>query len=94
VNIREIQTNIELLDSKEILNFCFNIFTALINCIESKSSTIHPGLEFPEELKEIKLKLDEILLKQILLNFISNAVKFNKFGMIKLQTKLNESQNF
>jgi signal transduction histidine kinase len=29
-----------------------------------------------------------------LLNFISNAVKFNKFGMIKLQTKLNESQNF
>lgn len=94
INIKDIRINIESLDPKEILYFCFNILTSLIECSENKFYSINPVLEFAEELNYIKLKSDEVRLKQILINFISNAVKFTKFGEIKLQAKLNEKQNF
>jgi len=93
-DINEIRINVDFMDLKEVLNFCFNILKALVKCNENKANSIKPLLEIEEEIQSIKLMSDEIRLKQIILNFLSNAVKFTKFGNIKLLAKLTEKKDF
>ncbi len=92
--IHEIRTNKEIINIKDSLIFCFNILNALLKCSENKVNSIIPILEISKEVKEVKLKSDEIHLKQIILNFISNAVKFTKFGSIKITAKILDKKQF
>jgi len=77
---------------KDILKFCFDILNALLLCRNSENSTIGV-LKFCEIINYLIIKSDEIRIKQILLNFISNAVKFTKSGSIEISAKIKENLN-
>lgn len=72
---------------KEIIHFCFDILNTLLFCKESKSN-VKSILNFDENISEYTIVSDELRLKQIILNFISNAIKFTKSGSIVLDCKL------
>jgi signal transduction histidine kinase len=77
---------------KEVLDFCNNILKTLIECNENKSGNIITYTEIDESLDDILISTDETRLKQVILNFISNAYKFTFDGFIKLKAKvINES---
>jgi len=71
----------------EILNFSFAILTSLIKCSKMKMENIQPILTIAEEIKSIHISTDDIKLKQILLNLISNSVKFTNSGFIEIVAK-------
>lgn len=76
----------------EILQFCFHILNSLLSCYKIKKKNIKTELILIKDLENILIESDEIRIKQILLNFISNAVKFTKTGSIILKTKIIEDQ--
>ncbi len=71
----------------DILNFSYSILTSLIKCSKIKSKSIYPKLSISEEIKNFIIYTDEIKLKQILLNLISNSVKFTYSGYIEIEAK-------
>jgi len=83
-NINDIQLNNQNINLKEISEFCFDILKSLLYCNYSKFEKIKPELIFDDSLDYIQLYSDEFRIKQILLNFISNSVKFTNEGFIKL----------
>mgnify|MGYP000898912592 CR=1 FL=1 len=83
----EIKININAIDMKDIMDFCFQILNSLLFCNIKKKEKIKASLIFDESLEFIKIFSDELRIKQILLNFISNAVKFTNEGEIKLKCK-------
>jgi signal transduction histidine kinase len=83
-NLRIVPSEFKLNDT---LDFCFNVLKTLIECNENKNSKIKTILNIDEKVKNITISLDEHRLKQILLNFISNAVKFTTSGFIKLSAR-------
>ena len=87
----DIETNLRPINIKEISNFCFEILKCLIDCNSLKYERIKPILYFDERLSERKIVSDEIRIKQVLLNFISNSVKFTKFGKITLAFEIDDS---
>ena len=72
---------------KEVLDFGFNVLKTLVECNENKVNKIETMLDNDENVEDIAVLSDENRLKQILLNFISNSVKFTISGFIKIQTK-------
>ena len=85
-NIKMILNKNEIL-VREILDFSFNVLKTLIECNENKINKINTTLEIDENVDKMTIVSDENRLKQIFLNFISNAVKFTKSGYIKIQAK-------
>ncbi len=83
-NIDDIQLNNQKIDLRDISTFCFDILKSLLYCNNYKFKKIIPELFFDDLLDFIELYTDEVKLKQILLNFISNSVKFTNEGFIKL----------
>jgi CheY-like chemotaxis protein len=75
---------------KDTLDFCFNVLDTLIDCNESKSRNIKVSHEYMDEIKHVSILSDELKLKQILLNLISNSVKFTTSGFIKLTSHLDD----
>lgn len=69
---------------KELLTFCYEILEALIFCSGNKNNTIKPVLYIDEEIEDLVFTSDELRVKQILLNLITNSVKFTKFGKITI----------
>ncbi len=55
----------------QILNFSYSILSTLIKCSESKSKKFLPKLTISEDIKNFMIYIDQIKLKQILLNLIS-----------------------
>ena len=87
LSYEDIQIFVDKINLKDILNFSFDILNALLCCKSSDNST-KAILNFNDKLNSYVIKSDEIRIKQILLNFISNAVKFTKCGSITIDTKL------
>ncbi len=77
--IKQERHQIDILDLSE---YCFNILKTLVECHENKVSNIKISREIYCNLKSFKVFRDENLIKQILLNFISNSVKFTHSGCI------------
>ena len=69
---------------KDILTFCYDILEALIFNKVGLSDTIKPVLYLSKTAESMIIKTDEIKLKQLLLNLITNSVKFTKNGKITL----------
>ncbi len=76
--------NLENVNVSEILSFAFRILKTLLIYKKDKFQFIEPILEIDET--DIEIKTDINRFKQILLNLISNAVKFTKSGFIKIKS--------
>jgi len=90
--ISQINFNYSYIDIREILNFCFQILNSLLTLNKRKEKDIISELRFIDCLDSFIIESDEIRIKQILLNFISNAVKFTKEGKIILKVKKISTQ--
>lgn len=87
-DISDIRLNQAQVDIKEIMDFSFNILNSLLSCNKSKNENIKSEIRLLDNLDSLIVKeSDEIRIKQILLNFVSNAVKFTHEGKIILKTK-------
>ena len=84
-NIEQIKINSHEINLREIVNFCYDIMICLLKSSHSKEEAINPILEFQDEIHDLHIISDEFRLKQILLNLISNSVKFTKSGWIKIK---------
>lgn len=85
----------ENVNLKKISSFCYDITrTLLIN--KGKEDYITVENDFDENINNFEILSDEFRLKQILLNFLSNSVKFTRSGLIKIKSELisqNENTN-
>ena len=70
---------------KEVIIFCYNILKTLVDCNEMKRNNIDTSLEIDDLIDDFIIISDENRVKQILLNLISNSVKFTQKGYIKLK---------
>lgn len=74
------------------LEFTYEILKALLYTSKSKQKNIKPFLRF--NLKDdIAIKADQYRLRQILLNFVSNSVKFTKKGFIEISSGLTPDKH-
>jgi len=87
VNFGSLNVHTELVNFKEIVKFSYEILYCLLRCTANKYETIRPILNYDEEIDSILIFSDDVRIKQILLNFISNAVKFTKSGKIIIEAK-------
>jgi len=93
--ISEVNLNLSALDIREILVFCYQILKSLLILNKSKNDNIISELN-DYEIINLYIESDEIRIKQILLNFISNSVKFTKQGkiVIKANKKTLNGKNY
>lgn len=86
--------DIQNLHLRNILEFSYNILKALLKCFDSKADLIDPILEISDKVDLFSYTSDEIRLKQIILNLISNSVKFTKRGFIKIQAEIISKEKY
>ena len=84
---QKMNLKIENVNLKEITIFCNNITKTLI-VNKSKEKYIKIINDYDDLIDLFEIISDEFRLKQILLNFISNSVKFTKCGMIKIKSEI------
>jgi len=92
-NINDIQLNNQKINFREISTFCFDILNSLLYCNISKMKKINSKLIYDDLLDNLEIFSDEVRIKQILLNFISNSVKFTNEGFIKLKFSKSIEKN-
>lgn len=80
-----VNLNLEIVNFEDILKFSFRILNTLLVYNKDKLQYINPIFKSSINLP---LKTDQIRLKQIMLNLISNAVKFTTKGFIKLEADI------
>ena len=90
INCHKINICREKVNIREIINFGTDILSSLLSTNSSKKNSVKVIYHYDERIDELTIYSDEVRLKQILLNFISNAVKFTKSGFIKISAELNE----
>jgi signal transduction histidine kinase/CheY-like chemotaxis protein len=86
----QVIVNMEKVYLYDIFKFCYRILKTLLIYNKNKISFIKPKREFDKQLKNVKIKTDPLRLKQILLNLVSNSVKFTQSGSITLVAKKDD----
>lgn len=89
---KNVRLNKETIEVKELIEFCYDILESLLNTNKSKLANVKPVLDIDPIISNVRIYSDEIRLKQILLNLISNSVKFCNRGKITIKCNY-ESQN-
>ena len=87
-NSNSIKINFENIDLQNILDFCHGVIKTLLVVMPGNKKLIEVQYFVDEEISNCLVRSDGTRLKQIMLNFISNAVKFTKFGKITLKAEL------
>jgi CheY-like chemotaxis protein len=78
-----------VINLRELSLFCFKVLKSLIK-YKGLKEKIKVTSEYDEKIDRISIFSDELRLKQIILNLITNAIKFTKYGFIKLKYEFNE----
>jgi len=94
LDIQNIRFRNDRLDLENLFGFCFDILNSILKCNSNKIDKIKTVLEIDEKIHGKKILSDEFRLKQIILNLISNAVKFTNYGKITLKCELKKTRNF
>lgn len=81
----------ESISLKEIMMFSFEILETLIYCFADRAEKVKPILFIDPQLETMIIKTDEDKIKQVVLNLMTNAVKFTKSGSITLSAELEHS---
>jgi signal transduction histidine kinase len=89
-SINEVKISLDQVNLRSILDFSYKILRSLIKINDSKNKTLRTNFLYDDLVDEVFIKSDELRLKQILLNFLSNAVKFTKSGSITIETILDK----
>lgn len=76
----------------DILNFSHRILKTLLKTYK-KIKYVTPSLVVDKMVNDLTINTDHLRLKQILLNLVSNAVKFTHSGYIKIIAKINQNSN-
>lgn len=82
---------IEKINISKIIVFCDSILKSLLK-MKGKEDKIKPNINIDPNLQNIEIETDGVRLKQILLNFISNAVKFTRRGTITFSIIVKENE--
>jgi len=77
---------------KSIIEFCFEILNSLLIC-KNSNNNLNTCIEYDDRIDALEVISNDIRIKQILLNFISNSVKFTKSGFIKIKLLLKSKNN-
>ena len=67
--------------------FSDNVLKTLVECNEIKTDNMVTKMVFDDRINDLMIISNENRLKQIILNFVSNAFKFTKSGSIILEAK-------
>ena len=91
VNFTDTKESIKINNSpvniRQILEFCYDILNSLLTFNKNKYEKIILFLKICEEIEYFEISTDEVKIKQVLLNFVSNSVKFTNEGKIILKCK-------
>ena len=90
IMMKKITLEKEECDLKEILTFCNEIALSLLKR-NGKSNNIVFELDIKQDIPD-KIISDENRLKQVLVNLISNSIKFTNQGKVILRVKRKDSQ--
>jgi len=82
----EMKFQLDFFDLHKMLNFGFRILKILIDC-KGLGRFIQPKIEIDKNVPQMFYS-DEMRIKQVLLNLISNSIKFTRNGYIKIISKL------
>ncbi len=90
-NLNLINRKIEI---RKTMFFCFDILNALLSCHENKKRLIKTELHIENIFNNFEIINDEIRVNQIILNLISNSVKFTKKGKIAIVAQFIRNKDF
>jgi signal transduction histidine kinase len=91
-NKNNLVINKKEINLSEITSFCRGVAETLL-ISKGKESNIKILSNFNEEIYNYKIISDQFRIKQILLNFLSNSVKFTKSGLIIVKSFLIENNS-
>lgn len=98
-NDDSIQVSKQQSNIKHVLDFSYGIMKSLLGCFYDRK-LVKTELIIDDFVDKLDVKTDEVRLKQVLLNFLSNSAKFTKEGTLKIicsvvkeKKKINESNN-
>lgn len=81
----EICLNIKEIELNACFRFCVNIMNVLVKYSTALKGNVKANSEFDLSIESFTIKSDETRIKQILINIISNAVKFTQSGSISIK---------
>ena len=91
-NLKDFQINLDKVDLKNVVNFSFQILKTLMTKDKFKNENVEIHLNINDNVPNF-ITTDERRLKQILVNLLSNSVKFTYFGHISINVKLKSDLN-
>lgn len=90
----DINTHMEEIDLAEILDFSEGVLISLLASVtRDKNNNVKPKISYDKELSTVRVISDKTRLKQVILNLISNSVKFTRKGIIEISVKYCEFSN-
>lgn len=91
--IESIQVEISKVNLRHIVKFGYEILKTLLSMNEVKKNRVETLIEYDDIIDHIDVLSDETRLNQIILNLVSNAVKFTNVGFIKVSCQFDHKND-